>query len=40
VIALRQQVDDLTQRLASFEEQLNGVEGEEQGTRRYTPIGR
>jgi Skp family chaperone for outer membrane proteins len=40
VIALRQQVDDLTRRLANFEEQLNEVEREKQGTRRYTPIGR
>lgn len=40
VIALRQQVNDLTRRLASFEEQVNGVEPEKQGTRRYTPIGR
>ena len=37
VIALRQQVAELTQRLATFEEQLNG---EKQGTRPYTPIGR
>jgi hypothetical protein len=37
VIALRQQVSDLTRRLATFEEQLNG---EKQGTRPYTPIGR
>ena len=28
VIALRQQVNDLTRRLASFEQQLNGVEPE------------
>lgn len=40
VIALRQQVNDLTRRLASFEEQFDGIEPEKQGTRRYTPIGR